>query len=270
MHPVKWIPIFIVLSVLVLSCNENNGPVDQGTASGTVCIWLSSDKDTYVSCGRTAGCEESEHNFGTFDHLVVAGGQNGRKRSYVHFVIPNVPEGTEVLEAYFELYHSGKNEDGKTDDIRIPFGELTEPFAPLTVNWDTRPDPGFTEGARLLKLHSQAWSGSEDIKDIVAGYFANPETHLGFFISWSESLHGGLEIEKGFYSNNERDRTQNELGRAPRLLVKVKFPEGKSTADMTVPFMTTDNDLTDLARPTLMLLFRQGDWPEDWEVTKRQ
>jgi len=260
----------LLLAFFVLSCDEDNNPTppNQGTASGTVSLWISSDKDAYVSCGRTSSCEEGDLNYGTHDHLVVAGGQNGRKRAYVHFPIPNVPEGTEVLEAYLELFHSGKNEDGKTDDIDIPFGELQQGFAPLTVTWNTRPDPGTTEGQYRIKLHSQAWSGSQDIKDLVAGYLGSPESHLGFFLAWNELFHSGLEIEKGFYSNNEKDRTESDLSKAPRLLVKIKLPDGKTTDDMTMPFMTTDNDLKDLTRPTLMLRYTQGDWPATWEVTR--
>jgi hypothetical protein len=242
-----------------------------GTGSGTVFLWISSDKDTYISCGRTGTCEEGELNFGKNGSLVVADWELAHKRSYVHFVIPTLPENTEILEAYVELFHGGKNEDGKRDDILIPAANGNAAWSPHTLTWNNAAEKGTTPAANFnIKLESQAWSGSENIAGIAKQIFAKPSEYYGFIFWWSMNMNGGLGIEKGFYSNNDISRKQNELGKAPRLLVKIKLPTGKTTNDIVLPFFAPDNDLDALPRPTTMLLFRQADdWPTDWDVAHK-
>lgn len=269
----RYLSTLIFLPVFVFTGCTSNSPTSSGPpASGEVYLWIAADKDTYISCGRTASCEEENLNYGTSGTLVVADWELAHKRSYVHFVIPTLPDSTEILEAYVELYHSGKNEDGKRDDITIPVAVASAAWSPLILTWNNNPDKGLPLGANFsLRLKSQAWSGSENITGIVKGIFADPSKFYGFIFWWSMNMNGGLGIEKGFFSNNDLSRTQTELGKSPRLLVKIKLPSGKTTNDITLPFFVPDNDLTALARPTQMMLFRQSsDWPSDWDVAIRK
>ena len=261
----------LCILAMIAGCNSNSPTNTNAPASGTVYLWISSDKDAYASCGATASCEEQLRNFGTHNQLVVADWEFAHKRSYVHFPIPTLPDSTEILEAYIELFHSGKNEDGKSDDILIPVALSFAAWSPLTLNWSNKPEGTNPPGSHFsLKLESQAWSGSPDITGWVKQIFANPSTFFGFTFWWSQQMNGGLGIEKGFYSNNDLSRTQNDLGKAPRLLLKLKLPSGKTTNDITLPFFAPDNDLTNLPRPTTMMLFRSGsDWPSDWNVSFR-
>jgi len=254
-------PFLLGLSGLVfISC----GILPTGTGdeeSGTVYLWIGADKDTYVSA------RESNRNFGGNGFLVVAGNQDLSiiKRSYVHFLIPNLPEGTEIEEAYLELYHPGKNEDGKRDDISIPVVRAVKNWSPLTMTYDDQPNSFPSSHEFSLNLRSQAWSGSDDIVSLVRQIFDNPDTFHGFVLFWPDVQL--LGIEKGFYSNNSQDRTAGDMGRSPRLLVKVTLPDGKSTDDITLPPFPSDNDLEFDGQDVQMLRYAGGDdWPEDWNV----
>jgi len=59
-----------------------------------------------------------------------------------------------------------------------------------------------------------------------------------------------------------------DMKTAPRLLVKIKLPAGKTTNDIELPAWPSDNDLDFGAGvEILMLKFQSGsDWPEDWNV----
>lgn len=253
---------------LLIGCNNISPNSSNQQASGTVFLWIGADKDAFVSCGRPAGgCPESHLNFGQNDKLVVANSQVAIKRSYVHFLIPNLPAGTEIQEAYLELYYPAKNEDGQTDDIDIPVVRAVAPWSPLEITYDTEPNSFPSNSEFTLDLESQSWSGSPDIADIVRQIFSAPSEFHGFVLFWQDQ---SLGIEKGFYSNNYIGRTADDLGQSPRLLVKVQLPSGKTTDDITLPAIPADNDLEFEGQEVLMLRFSGGDdWPESWEVTAR-
>lgn len=264
--------IGVVLSIITLAGCDVIAPIVPPVPpaqSDVVCLWIGADKDTYASYGTSGS--EADRNFGRDGGLVVAAGVLARKNSYVHFTPPTMPEGTEILEAKLELYHGGRNEDGYgTDDIVLNVGVIrNEPWSPLTLTWSNRPDRGGAPPSEFpLYLRSQAWSGTSDIAGAVRTMLSEPGTNYGFVISRSD-IFMDRQVEKGFYSNNDYRRRQNDLGLSPRLLVKIKLPPGKTTADMSLGFLPADNDLGRIPQPITMVRFvGSNQWPADWDVTR--
>lgn len=233
-------------------------------ADGDVYFWVSSDKDTYVSCGNpNQSCPEQTWTHGTRDQLVTAEWDLGIKKSYIHFTPPTLPPGAEILEAYVELYHSGKNEDGNTDDLTLPVDLAAAPWSPHTLTYGNQPNQQLIGSITQLELASQAWSSTTNIAGYVMGWHANPSSNTGLVVYWYSQYQNA---EKGFYSNNHRSRTATDLGFAPRLLMKVAFADGTSTDDMTLGALPTDNDL-DLGSQVLMVRYTStSEWPSDWNV----
>lgn len=252
--------LFILVGTLPLGCQLLPTSSDP-KASGTVFLWIGADKDTYVSAN------EPNRNFGQNGFLVVAGNQSLGiiKRSYVHFLLPTLPENTVIEEAYLELYHPGKNEDGQRDDINIPVVRAADSWNPLTMTYGDEPN-SFPAGSEFsIALRSQAWAGSGDISGIIGPAFEDPDRFHGFVLFWQDVQ--SLGIEKGFYSNNYQGRSAADMGNSPRLLVKASLPEGKSTDDITLPPFPSDNDLDFAGQEVKMLRFTGGEeWPDEWNV----
>ena len=254
----KWPALFvIVLSLLVPGCRKN-APTSSGGTAQTVCLWIAADKDTWV------WFEYPESSWDKDGYLRVAY-YGDHKRSFVHFHLPNLPAGTEIAEAHMELYHGGTTEDGYTDDLDIQVQRASGAWDPATLTWNNQPT--FSRATEfLIHLRSAAWSASDPILTIVRETFANPSAYYGFVVDLflPAETHG---FEKGFDSNN-KDRTVQDLKHAPRLLMKVKLPQGKTVSDITLPSLPSDNDLGFPAgTQILMLRYSQGsDWPSTWEV----
>jgi hypothetical protein len=234
--------------------------------TGVVCLWVSSDKDAFASYGRVG--EEVDRNFGQYGFLSVANGPLGIKHSYVHFTPPTFPAGTEILEAKFEMYHSGKNEDGTTDDILLNVGVIrNEPWSPGTLTWANRPDrDGLPAPETEIRLRSQNWSGTPDITGFVQEMGTNPNAFHGFLVWYRDPSE--RQVEKGFYSNNDSRRTQTELGLAPRLVIRVRLPQGKPTSDMKLGYLPGDTDITVPREVTTVKIRKSQTWPADWNVSK--
>jgi hypothetical protein len=234
-------------------------------ATVPVAMWIAADMDTHTSF------QEPQRNFGQIP-LVVADLPKG-KPTYVRFLMPTLP-GIEVLRAKLELFHSGKNEDGLTDDIQIPVVSNTLPWSPCTLTWNNAPQP-FTGNEFVLNLRSQAWSGTttDDPKLLaaVARQLLHPDQNHGFIFNYPATFPG---IEKGFYSDNELSRTSTNLDRAPRLLLIVKLAPGATSSVITLPPLPPDNDLNTAAPPgtgtILMLKVAPAPgliWPPSWDVS---
>lgn len=250
--------LVVLLCLLPILAGCSSSTTTGPTSSGVVCLWIGADKDTWV------WFERPDNEWGQDGHLRVAD-YGDHKRSFVHFHLPILPEGTEILEAYLELYHGATSEDGYTDDIDIMVQRAPRPWSPQTLNWNSHlpftPSSEFT-----IDLRSQAWSASADINQRVVEMFGDPANDHGFVVHYdNQSLTTG--VEKGFHSNNY-NRPADDLATAPRLLVKIELPEGKTTDDMVLPALGSDNDL-DFPAGTeiLMVKFAPGPgWPSSWNV----
>lgn len=268
--PLRSYWLIILIAFAISSCNlaneDGDGGDENGSPGSTVFIWVGSDKDSYVSCGQSGPpCPEESINYGDSNMLIVARTGVALKKSYVHFGLPILPEGSTVEEAYFEMYHPGKNEDGQTDDVSIPLARAASSWSPLEITFENEPNPQLTGEEYTINLNSQDWSGSPNIVDIVIDWYDNPSSNHGFYIYWDQLNPG---IEKGFYSNNDVQRTADDLGKSPRLLLKVVLPNGQSSDAITLPAIPPDNDLAFDGQEIIMARFRVAEsWPEDWNVT---
>jgi len=252
------------LSVLSLVTGCITFPSSNEDGGGDVHMWISSDKDTYVSCGNPMqGCPEKDRTFGTSNQLVAAEWELGIKKTYLHFTPPKLPPGAEILEAYIEVYHSGKNEDGNTDDLQLPIDFAGAAWSPSTLTYANQPNQQLFGSFTTLALRSQAWSSTPDVAGLVQQWIDDPASNLGIVMYWASP---SQNAEKGFYSNNHTSRKVNDLGLAPRLLVKVRFADGTTTADMTLGALPPDNDLS-LGAEVLMVRYVSSEtWPGDWRV----
>ncbi|MFC1794471.1 DNRLRE domain-containing protein [Planctomycetota bacterium] len=221
----------------------------------TYCLWISADKDTYV------WAERPDSEFGREGYLPVAY-LGSLKRSFVHYHLPQLPPGTQIDEAYMELYHPARNGDGTTDNINIRVHRASRDWNPHTLTWNNA-EP-YTQACEFrIQLRSQAWCGSDMIKQFIEPMFRNPNNNHGFVLHYSGYANRG--IEKAFYSNNY---TRTLDRRAPRLLVKITLPAGKTINDVIVPPLPWDTDLnTSPGSEPGMLRSNPGkDWPDEWNV----
>lgn len=247
------------------STGTDDSSPEHPVVSGTVFLWVGADKDGYVSCEAGGPpCPGENSNFGTNQFLRVAFSAVALKKAYVHFTLPQLPPGTEVQEAYLELFHPGTREDGKSDDVRIPVAPAAAPWSPMTLTLANEPNRQLIGGVSEIKLNSAEWSGTEDLAALVRGWLADRATNHGFYIYWPDANAG---IEKGFYSNNDSRRTASDLGLSPRLLLQVRLPEGRTSADISLPTIPVDNDLPFDGQSISMLRIAGGaDWPASWSV----
>ena len=237
---------------------------ESATAEGEVFMWISADKDTYVSCGSPMqGCPEQNTSFGSSDQLVAAESELAIRKSYIHFTPPALPAGAVVLEAYVELFHSGKNEDGQTDDLLLPVDLAAAAWSPQSLTFANQPNRELVGSITHLDLESQAWSSTPDIAGVAEQWISNPAANTGVVVYWFST---SQNAEKGFFSNNHSSRTPTDQGLSPRLLLRVQFAEGTSTDDMTLGTLPPDNDL-DFNGEVLMVQFVSAtDWPAIWDV----
>jgi hypothetical protein len=246
----------------------------------TVFLWIGAWQDAYVSCDYVTDCQDAGRNFGTDFYLAVADNGFSIKRTYVQFALPAVPAGTVIEEAYFEIYHDARNEDGKTDDVVIPVAEVPEAWDSNTITFANQPFQVAPTGRLNLYLRSQDWSGSENINGSVAAHFANPATNYGFAVFWPRAWQPG--ITKGFNSKNhlKRPLARTAQGYAPavggmtygpRLLLRLVLPESASPADI-VPPPTNPNDeyfnplSARFPDPPSMIVETGTTWPAEWDV----
>ena len=247
----------VIALATTLSCAVDNTVNQGGDGAGTMYVWTGADMDA------TADITTPDVNWGGDGYNRVALATNKGKRSYIHFMIHNFPEGTTVLEAHMELYHGAKNEDGMTDDIDIPFQEAGAAWSAMEITWNNQP-PFTPGGSHTIDLISQSWSPSDDIAGIVQGYIDDPSSHLGVVVYW---VNQALYIEKGFSSNNDISRTAASMGKAPRLLAKINLPDGKTIDDVTLPGFPAGTDLDFPGEEILMFKYSSAaDWPADWNV----
>lgn len=230
-------------------------------------MWIGSDKDAYVSCGDAGPpCPEGELNYGDSGSLVVARNGIALKKIYIHFSLPELPSGSTIESAYLELYHPAQNEDGQTDEIDIPLGRAADSWSPGTITFENEPNAQLTGAESSINLNSMEWSGSPNIAGIIRDWYnlADPSANNGFYIYWNQQ---SLGIEKGFYSNNDIRRKEDDLGLSPRLLLKIQLPDGSNSSDIEPPPIAPDNDLEFDGQEILVARIRAGsDWPDSWNV----
>jgi hypothetical protein len=261
--------------------NQNPlSPVSPNDASGTVYMWIAPYTDTKISS------ENPDMNYKNSADLTagradIPGNVSNYQVSYIKYLMPFLPDSTQILESYFEVYHSGQTEDGTTDDVYLNLSEVGVKWNADSVTWNHGPDGGkFTPGANpmKIKLHSQDWSGTTDITPLVKRLIADTASNTEFRLTIGDQRN----FFKSFYSNNDyhgngndAHRSDSTLGLAPRILIKIVLPAGKTTKDIYYPALPPDTDIT-LGRFTFtrgyvwMANYASGtpDWPATWGVKK--
>lgn len=251
----------IVIGAFVSSCDIIDLTNIQTPASGYVYYWITTDADTYVECSFAGGaCSGGDFDHSGYDFVTVAHSPLSIKRSYVNFPKVTFPPGTIIEEAYFEMFHSGKNEDGKSDEILMDVNRVRKTWNAGTLTYTNQPIPTGNGGEVQLKLESQDWSGTTNLSTQMQQELMGSSTFEGFLISLLSPNPG---YEKGFYSGNHRSRTLNDLGLAPRLLLRVKLPDGFDTNDVIVGPGHIDGS----GGNYVGFRFQTGsNWPSDWEL----
>ncbi len=243
---------------------------DDGSGGGSYYfLWIGADKDTYTSCGISQDCPYGEWNYGDKEWISVAYNYE-YKRAFVHFPLPYLPPGAEILEASMELYHGAKQEDGTDDDQELWVHLAMEPWNPLELTWNNTPNTMFdAEYEFKIKMRSNGWCSSmSDIGWLVQTLMDNRNQENGFMIQNS-----GINepaYDKSFSSVNDDSRTADFLGASPRLLMKIKLPSGYSIHDVAMPPVSADSDLNfSWGKDFLMMEYANGnDWPVDWHVAR--
>lgn len=257
------LPILLLSGLAQTGCDEITGIVDGRGGADSYVFWITATQDSYISCGRTASCEEGDLNFGRHGFLVVAEGPLGHKRSYLDFRLPDFPEGTVIDEAHIELYHPSQREDGSTDDISMFIAPLIGTgWSENSLTWNDRPDPGSSvpTGAINLALKSFDWSSTTDMSSTIQQAVDATSDLRGFMINIGPQF--GSHVEKGFYSTNYTNRSRDDFDRAPRLMLKVTLPAGSPYPSTILPPGLADNNAT------ISYQFRSGTaYPEDWDVS---
>ena len=271
-HYSPYLIFIFCISLSLGSCNllSSSSSNSDGTGGGTAFMWIGADKDAYVSCGQAGPpCSEEELNFGQHGILSVARNGVALKKIYVHFSLPDLPSESIIEEAYLELYHPGQNEDGQTDDINIPVALASGEWSPATLTLKNEPNIQLSGMEASINLNSAEWSGTGNIAGIIRDWYnlSNPSSNNGFYIYWNQINPG---IEKGFYSNNDIRRNAGDLGLSPRLLLRIKLPDGSSSDDINPPPIAPDNDLNFGGQEILVARISGGgnQFPSSWNVRR--
>jgi hypothetical protein len=269
--------LLLALALASAGCQLPGDPgKDVPSSNDIVYIWTSAYTDTYISS------DEPDRNFSANDlmaaqNAVGSRGPGMKTISYVKFIMPILPQGSEVEEAYFEVFHGGKNEDGTTDEITFNVSEVMQPFNARTITWNNGIDGRmFYVGQPISpypnRFRSQDWCSTPNIFGLIQTYIDDPSKHNGFRVTISDIR----TYYKGFYSNNSFGRNSTSLGKAPRIVMKVRMPSGMATrSNISWPNVPADHDMTNPAafpqRQDILISqyqFGGSDFPAAWNVKK--
>ena len=268
--------LFLFAAIVSASLSGCSLPVTPVTpSSGTVYMWIGASADTKIDA------DYPDMNFYkagdlTFARNHLAGASAWYAKSFVKFQLPVLPAGTKIDEAYFEMYHSGTTEDGTTDNTEFLVSPVGRQWRADSITWNNSPDrgtPSVAVNPIHAKLHSNDWSGTGDITNLIKSWFDDSTRNTGFRIEIGDHQN----FYKSFYSNNSYlgaknsdGRNLNSMGKAPRLLVKIELPPGTSTSDILFSGIIPDNDITAIAFRQAQYMSGTPDFPVNWSVKKGQ
>ena len=247
-------------------------PTMEGTAQGeTAFLWLAADKDAWVGC-TAQNCADGDLNHGTLFSLDVAAPSipPGIKRAYLEFYIPELPPGTQVQEAYINLYEDSRQVPGTTS---LPVVRVTEEWDPRNINHANQPMTIglLSEDATLGAFQGiNQWRGTipgGNLASVVQDHLDYPTRNHGFLINNPSTA----TYLRSFRSDNAPSRTESDMDFSPRLLLKVSLP-GEGFLDATnvgLPPLPEDTDLDEfLTGPDVLMVRIAGGttWPDSWDV----
>ena len=240
-------------------------------------LWLAADHDATVACDRFDQTQPREcppgHpgdvNFGTGSAIDVQGRvqTTERKRIYARFYLPGLPSAIRIVEARVNLFDL---RPGAADlGTRINGNPAVGAWNAETITWNTQPNTTST-GPQEFRLRPRAgqWSSSDDIAAIlVEPMMRGGIPNNGFMFHY---IPQGENFETSFVSDNSAGRTTADLGKAPRLLLRLSAPA--SCSALSLPFVSwADSDLDASLggapfSPVLMVRTGHTSWPASWDV----
>jgi len=263
----KFIFLICFISVFIFSgCDffgTDDSDPDVTGSTDTFCFWLAASKDAYVSSSLP------DYNYdGTYSLVCSHGEPNHEQRFYIQFFMPQLPEGTEVLEAYINLYEDSQT--GQPGNNNIPVGEAVGVWDPYTITWNDQPNPVGPLGLGSVHIgtyiSNNMWRTTQDIKGIVQNHLDNSDNNFGWIFNNSATY----AFTRSFKSMNALDaRTQTELKLGPRLLMKVKTnsPLSGSNIGTVLTGSTELGNMYGFNTDILIYRIQSGEnWPEAWEV----
>jgi hypothetical protein len=250
-------------------------PTMEGTSQGaTAFLWLAADKDAWVGC-RAQNCADGDLNHGTLFSIDISAPTipPGTTRIYVEFYLPELPDGTVVEEAYINLYEDSRQIPGNESR---PVIKVLQEWDPRTINHNNQPMPiGYlSEDARLGPYQDvNEWRGtypfSNNLASVVQEHLRDPGRNHGFLINNPSNI----TYLRSFRSDNALSRTETDMDFSPRLLIKVRLPNGTESflgpINVVLPPLPPDTDLDEnLTGPDVLMVRIAGGavWPASWDV----
>lgn len=271
----------IVAAVLLLAFRcpppppQDLNPIIDGSAeSGYACLWFAADKDATIVCtGGPPGCYDGDVNLGLNFSLEVAAlpDTNGSKRSYVHFYMPILPDGTEIIGAWLNFYENSRYNPG---NMPIPVVPVVDDWNPRTITANNQPNAWGPQGYGLQIgqfTTYNVWRYGGDVTNEVITYFNDPNSNYGFMLN-DQAI---LGMFRTFTSLNNPSRTLTDPDNSPRLLLRVYSEVPLNSTTITMPPLPDDTDLNEFLTSNLanwpdivMVKIAPGqNWPADWEVS---
>ena len=262
--PYRALVALLVCGLLQACCT----PAVVGSAPpGSAVLWIAADMDTTVQS------EPSQNlNFGGLPYLNVSRSVVSvltNERSYVHFTLPRLPPGTQVLEAYVNLYENSRIDPGTE---QIPFAWANGAWDPLASTWANQPNPPGAAGeiASIGPFRDvNQWRGHPvSIHDEVQRALSGTQANNGFVFH----MNSPFASRRSFAA--DITRTSSTLGTAPRLLLRVAnelqpFNAGTVTMPMQLPQaqdICTARGPLPLGSTTMVLIAPGAAWPPAWAV----
>lgn len=245
-------------------------PTMRGEAeAGISYVWLTAKMDAFVSCSDNIPCSDGDQSFVNRFDLQISQSNSAvnEVHTFIQFYIPEFPEGIYVEEAYINIYENSRHYPGNQGPDII---EVSSPWDE-DITWNNQ--PGGQGGLYQLgtfrdinKWVPQYPQMATDVNRILQ----NPANHHGYMIDNSVFVASPAPKFLRSFSSN-RNRTNDDMAPAPRLLLKVisEVPLNENT--IKLPDLPDDaTDLDDfMSGDVVMVEVANGvDWPAHWNVAR--
>jgi hypothetical protein len=184
----------------------------------------------------------------------------------VQFYLPILPSDAKVTHAYINVYENSQQWPGQNQiDVALANG----PWDASTIKWSDQPNPpGPLGSGPAIGPYSgiPKWRGTDNIASYVQGHLDDPSSNNGFVLVMN-GYNG--DWVRSFASLNHATRTADNMGQAPRLLMRVETNAPMTNADVIPGPIPADNELSPRF-PGLITVSEQffglNDWPSNWDV----
>lgn len=269
--------LLIAVAPMLTACGSGGGGNEfvkpgEETAALAIWIWLAADQDTSVRC-QGPFCTGGDSIYGFDPLLVVADNSILTARSYMKFTMPELPAGSEVEEAYLELYQTGGDAAAFGDNL-VGVIPVEDAWRPDTMTYYTQPRsfPGQNEFNITPSSNNTGWWTSPNLKRYADYKLGNRQFNYGFVTTRPKAQDTPTAPSTSntyrFASNNDAARTPTTIGRGPRFMLRVRLPVGATYNDVSLPVLPSAHDLvTDTdGNAARALMFTGVIPPASWNV----